>query len=301
MSIKVLLTGHTGYIGAFLAAYLRNHGVSVFTAGRCFSSDYYFDYIADSSISTLSQCPNIDVIIHLATANEVLCRENSIIAKKLTVDGTQCLINFSQAKKVDKFIYISTFHVFGSNTGLLDESVEPRPINFYGTNHLNTEKIVLSSKSLDTLVLRPSNLIGLPYNWRTFNRWTLAPFDFIKQAYLYKTISLKTHGRQIRNWASMDSLCQAILYKISGKLNAHLVHVPGQDLSILDLAKLVKSYYASSRHTPIKIQTPLDYVDLTESVRIFKSSLPMNTTMPDFDSFIASVTNQLQTTIDTHS
>ncbi len=86
-------------------------------------------------------------------------------------------------------------------------------------------------------VLRPANLYGVPADWSQFRRWTLAPFDFARQAAGTGTIRLLSDGSPVRNYVSLDGLADAVMAALLPDA-PRLVHVAGRSWSMLALARL---------------------------------------------------------------
>ena len=80
--------------------------------------------------------------INLAYANvDKAETEDKDLCRRLNVDATQYLFDFSQAKKA-QFIYISTDYVFVGQESFYDEDGKPNPLNVYGKTKYEGEKVV---------------------------------------------------------------------------------------------------------------------------------------------------------------
>lgn len=250
----ILLTGERGYIGNAIAQSLRLTDC-LLTAGRNTQDDFYIDLLTPSTITSLTLPENIDVLIHAAAAHEVVCYQKPIEAFTANVTATRALVEVAIKAKIKHIIYLSTFHVFGNPNGILDETQSPTPKNDYGLTHLLAEQVIeliAPQHGIKVTVLRPANVFGVPTNWATFNRWTLAPFDFIKQAHHNKKIILRNDGAIIRNYVSLSRITETVLEAMNGNLPS-LVHLSGQDLSMHELAILSARVVESIISQPIEI------------------------------------------------
>ncbi len=272
--MKVILTGSSGMVGTAVSQYLGERGVAVLAAGRNASSDLFFDPLATGRREL--SWPPCDAVIHVAAANEIDCRENPADALLINVLGTQIALEECVRKGISKFIYVSTFHVYGAATGLVDENTPPRPIDNYGLTHLFAEQCVelyARKHGLSTTVLRPSNLFGLPRKIDQFNRWTLIPYAFCKEAVATGKVVLKTPGTQLRNFVHLDHLCNAIFNAAGSKLPSQLLNIAGQDTpSVRQFADLVAQRALVILGRTIEVLAPVDTAESQVDPLLFRSA-----------------------------
>ncbi len=255
MSLRVLMTGASGYAGGAIAEVLRAAGITVLTAGRRPADDLAFDLMQPERLSTQTFPQDIDVVVHAAAVHEVLCRHDPVAAYTANVTATRALLELARKSSVRRLIYVSTFHVFGSLDGLIDESRAPQPVNDYGLTHMLAEQIFQTfaqAQQCEVSILRPANLFGTPTNWSNFNRWTLAPFDFVQQAVMTGQIVLRTDGAPVRNYVSLSHLANAVLAAVRGEL-PKVTHVAGQPWSIRALASLAAKAAGSVIGKPVRV------------------------------------------------
>jgi len=222
----VLLTGASGYAGGAIRDGLRAAGMTVLTAGRRADDDVSFDLLHPEGLPALPA--GIDACIHAAAANEVLCRQEPLAAYTANVTATRALAGRLRDAGVRHVLYLSTFHVFGRPAGRLDETAVPEPANDYGLTHLLAEQLLMAhGADFRTTILRPANLFGTPAVWATFSRWTLAPFDFTRQAVGEGALRLLSDGSPVRCYVSLERLLAAVVQGLRGELPA-VTHVSGQ-------------------------------------------------------------------------
>jgi UDP-glucose 4-epimerase len=241
MQEKILLTGASGYAGGVIAGYLRKANIQFLTAGRQATDNLYFDLMQPEKFQEQCFPTGIETCIHVAAIHEVHCKNNCIAAYNANVVATRALIDSAVKAGVKHFIYVSTFHVFGNPSGNLSELAIPSPSNDYGLSHLLAEEMfqfAARQYNVQVTILRPSNLFGVPDDWSTFNRWTLAPFDFVKQALENHQIVLYSDGSPVRNYVSLSFWQNAVINAVTGQL-PQITHVAGQTWSIYELAFLV--------------------------------------------------------------
>lgn len=232
----------------------------MYRAARRLDSDYQFDLNQPEKFPKLETGKSVNVFIHAAAANENGCREKPYESVSQNVIGTKAALDFCVANNIKHFVYISTFHVFGDHTGYIDELTSPKPQNDYGLSHLQAEEYVQMYTRLGYikgLVIRPSNLFGVPEDLINFKRWTLVPFAFCKEAVKFGEIRLNSPGLQERNFVSILDVCKVIYEAISKCEKYPLLHIPGPEtMNIKDLANLVQTVMNKYYQTQITVKIP---------------------------------------------
>jgi UDP-glucose 4-epimerase len=216
--MKYLITGANGFIGSYLSAYLLKSGHQVVALSRSFLPEVKeqlkgaefieSDILSDEFVNLKLQA---DVIVHLASSNDILSRDLSK-GVELSVKGTVNTLNLAVKNKITKYIFYSTLQVYGSElSGYYNEESPVKPENDYAMNHLFGEMYaeMFSRKyDLNVVIVRPSNIFG-SFLSKTINRWTLVPGCFCKEAIEKGTITLMSSGNQNRNFISLEQLSYA--------------------------------------------------------------------------------------------
>lgn len=236
---RVILTGASGYAGAAVLQALRADGIEVITAGRRLEDAIRLDLMNPRAIAEL-RLPQVDACIHAAAAHEVGCRMDPVSAWTANATATRALLTALARASVSRVAYLSTFHVYGSPAGEIDEQCQPVPATDYGMTHLAAEQMVrmyARQVGMRATVLRLTNLYGVPASWHTFDRWSLAPFDFARQAVRDGSIRLLSDGSPVRSYVSLEKLTGTVRAALQDQL-PELTHVSGQPWSMGDLARL---------------------------------------------------------------
>jgi nucleoside-diphosphate-sugar epimerase len=255
MFVKVIITGATGFIGSCLCSCFQNAGHEVVPLARSLPKpelikkeikewmecDVQSDSLPGAKLSA-------DMIIHLASANEVVSRDVKA-GVNISVMGTKNVLDFAVNNRIGKFIFFSTLQVYGTEAqGTISEDTPPTPYNDYGLNHLFAEQYVqmYARKGLVRAgIVRPANVYG-PFTSHTVDRWTPVPACFCREAYLDKTITIMSSGKQLRNFVSLDYVSRTI------EVIAHrfpdscdIINIgSSQTYSIMEVAhKVRKAYY----------------------------------------------------------
>lgn len=148
--MRVLLTGHTGYLGTVMAPVLRNAGHEVvgldsgLFAGCLLgpTPDDPPGFEVDLRDVTLAQLSDIDAVIHLAAlSNDPL----GALAPDLTYDinhrASVRLARLARDAGVARFLYASTCSVYGASggAGLVAEDAPLRPVTPYAESKVLVE------------------------------------------------------------------------------------------------------------------------------------------------------------------
>lgn len=255
-----IISGANGYFGAIATQYFHNQGWKILKATRQESADIYFDLNQPQALAKQQIKGDVDLFIHAAAAHEIACRHQPYRSICQNIVGTKAALDFCVANGIPRFIYLSTFHVFGYPQGNIDENTPPFPNNDYGLSHLQAEDYVQMynrEHNINGTVIRPSNFFGIPANLEQFQRWSLAPFAFCNEAVTAKKITLKTQGFQQRNFISILDICAAINGISAKSLDLPLLHLYGQDtLSIRELAQLVQTVMAQYYYQDVQLIIP---------------------------------------------
>jgi UDP-glucose 4-epimerase len=144
---------------------------------------------------------------------------------------------------VQRFVYLSTAHVYGSLTGRISENTLPRPQHPYATSHRAGEDCVLAAHDaarISGCVIRLSNGYGAPAH-PDVNRWTLIVNDLCRQAVQTKALVLRSAGLQFRDFVTLHDAARAIAHctKLSPEaLGDGLFNVGGEcTMQVIDMAR----------------------------------------------------------------
>lgn len=265
--MKILITGGFGYLGGRIAQYLgeifpkkdicllvRREGQDIPSWAESYDI-VKGDVLDDSSL--LEACRDIDAIIHLAALNEIESEKYPMNALKVNGEGTLRLLNAAIASKVDRFIYFSTFHVYGLNAhGEISENTIPAPVHPYAITHRVAEdfvRMMVQKKKIRGIILRLSNGFGCPSH-AGVNRWSLVFNDFCLQAVLRNKIVLKSSGKQYRDFITLTDIPRCVEHLLKIDTDDLIYNLGGNfSISILDAANLVAERCKKIRGTTPEI------------------------------------------------
>ena len=273
--MNILITGGLGYIGGRIASYLKekksDSRIFLTTRGKNRELPLWtekfivmrMNLLDEDSISDCLKDKDIDVIIHLAALNEIDSMKEPGLALEVNSQGTYKLLSIANEKKINRFVYFSTFHVYGeTSSSVITEETSTRPFHPYATTHRAAEDLVSFFNhyhKMKTLIFRLSNGYGYPMDM-DINRWTLVFNDLCRKAVTSGRIVLKSSGKQHRDFISLHDVARAVyhfLFAVPDKWGDGLYNLGGNcSMSILDVAEKISDLYKTKYKKEIlKIKT----------------------------------------------
>ena len=139
MPRRILLTGASGFIGKALHVHLSTRAdVEVI----CVSRHHGIDLADDNWWQLLPEVP-VDTVIHLAQSTGYRqFPEQATDMRRVNIDATAQLLEWSRLHQVRRFIFSSTGNVYKASTRPLAEHDVTEPASFYGATKLCAEHLV---------------------------------------------------------------------------------------------------------------------------------------------------------------
>ncbi len=223
----VLVTGGLGFIGGRVIPALLATGlyrVRIGSRKQTLSKDIFPAWAAQlecvgydlfSGAGLEAACTGVDAIVHLAALNEGDSTRDPEVALLVTGLGTLKLLRAAEATGVQRFLYFSTAHVYGSPLqGVITEQTLARPGHPYSITHRVAEDFVLAAhdrKTLTGIVARCSNGFGAAADSRA-NCWMLLVNDLCRQAVMQRKLVLKSSGLQWRDFITLHDVGRAVIH-----------------------------------------------------------------------------------------
>lgn len=265
--MRILITGGMGFIGSHLAEAWLAEGASVavlddLSTGSMenvihLKGNKRFSYVIDTVMNEpvlAEQVDQADVIYHMAAAVGVrLIVESPVRTIETNVKGTEILLQIAE-KKRKKVIIASTSEVYGKSTKIPfseddDLVLGPTVIGrwAYACSKAIDEFLAIAyhkEKKLPVVVVRLFNTVGP----RQTGRYGMVIPTFVRQALEGEPITVFGDGSQRRSFTYVADVVGALVkLAYEAKAVGRVFNIGnGKEISILDLAKLVKERTGSS-------------------------------------------------------
>ncbi len=252
--MRVLVTGHQGYIGTVLTPMLLAAGHEV--AGL--DSDLYerctfapggdmpdIPWIRkDIRDVTPGDCLGFDAVLHLAAlSNDPLGNFRPETTFSINYEGTMAVARAAKAAGVGRFVMSSTCSNYGaSGPDFIDETADFNPVTPYGQSKVKSEQelAALADDSFCVTYLRSATAYGLGPRLR----FDLVLNNLVAWAVTTGKIHMKSDGTPWRPITHIKDISQAFLRVLEADPDlvqgeAFNVGVTGHNYQIRDLAKIV--------------------------------------------------------------
>ncbi len=163
---RILITGLNGVVGWNLfcaaAASWEAHGTFRKKYPQFDAAHFHrIDLESDEEVTALFEQIKPDCLIHSWGICDLdVCENFPDMAYRINVEGVKRFLRAAQqCGTVQKFVYISTDHVFNGEKGQYEVGDAPSPIHVYGKTKLEAERLVRES-GLPYLIIRPGLVIG---------------------------------------------------------------------------------------------------------------------------------------------
>ncbi|WP_342305941.1 SDR family oxidoreductase [Methanolobus sp. ZRKC5] len=251
--MKVMVTGHNGYIGSVLCEMLIKEGYSVVG----FDTNYYsectlFDYkndieeinkdIRDVDANDLKE---IDAIIHLAAlSNDPMGALDEKLTEDINYRSTIKLAETAKKVGVRRFLYSSSCSMYGVADGkALNESSPLNPVTAYAKSKVDSELSLakIADDKFSPVYLRNSTAYGLSPKMR----FDLVLNNFVGWAYTTSSIKIMSDGTPWRPLAHIRDISAAFIAALDAPIEnihnqAFNVGSNSENYQIKDVAEIVK-------------------------------------------------------------
>lgn len=268
--MRILLTGATGLIGAEVANRLRAHHPVVTLGRRAGHADTAVDLSEPAQLDGII-LPEAKCLVHCAGVIDEDFKADPMAAYRRATYGAEALVRAAARAGCRRFIYLSSTHVYGTQTGTISEIAPGNPQSHYALAHFCTEQIFRRESAASQgscVVLRPNAVFGLPAHPDTFQRWSLIPFSFPREARDTGRIVLKSSGLQRRNFVSTAAIADIVSRCIDGDLRdaAGIINVLGADTeSVYDFAQRCRRITEEQHGRPCTVERSSAYLEASNA------------------------------------
>ncbi|MBN2604102.1 MAG: SDR family oxidoreductase [Candidatus Thermoplasmatota archaeon] len=263
--MRVLITGHKGYIGSVMVPMFQAEGYDVVGL----DSDLFDGCIfGDSSICNgipnipymrkdirdvkLSDLKNIDAVVHLcALSNDPLGNFNPEVTFEINYKASVKLAKLAKKAGVHRYLYTSSCSVYGAaGTEIVDETSKPNPVTPYGSSKAKSEKEIskLADNDFSPTFFRPATAYGVS----PMLRFDLVLNNLVAWAYTTGIVLLKSDGTAWRPIVHIEDISRAFLAALDSPPD--LIHnqifnvgITEENYRVRELANIAKETVPNSK------------------------------------------------------
>ncbi len=251
--MKILVTGHLGYIGTVLTPMLLEHGHEVVGLDSdLYERCTYGDGIVD--VPTIRkdirdvepyELEGFDAVLHLAgLSNDPLGDLNADLTYDINYHASVKLAKLAKAAGVSRFLFSSSCSTYGaSGDDFITEAATFNPVTPYGHSKVMVEKDLagLADDDFTPTFLRNATAYG--YSPRI--RFDLVLNNLVAWAFTTGAVRLKSDGTPWRPVVHIEDISRAfvaILHAPRGKVHnqAFNVGITAENYQIREIAEIVK-------------------------------------------------------------
>jgi nucleoside-diphosphate-sugar epimerase len=171
--VKILVTGHHGYIGSVTAPFLARAGHDVVGLDTFYYRDCDFGWGeampsigADVRDVTIDMLAGFDAVVHLAAlSNDPIGDLNPDWTYAINLAGSVSLARKAREAGVARFVFASSCSMYGASDTdeLLDESAPLRPLTPYAESKVRAEEQLaeLAADGFSPVYMRNSTVYGV--------------------------------------------------------------------------------------------------------------------------------------------
>ena len=228
--MKVLVTGHRGYIGSVLVPLLlardhEVHGLDTDLFRACtFDGELAVipEVIGDVRDATIDAVKGFDAIIHLAgLSNDPLGDYNPSLTEDINHQGSARLARLAKEAGVKRFLFASSCSNYGGGgQDFLDENARFNPVTPYGVSKVEVERAVgpMADDDFSPTFLRASTAYGMSPRIR----FDLVVNNLTAWAFTTGEVHLKSDGSPWRPLVHVEDIARA--YVAILEADRELVH-----------------------------------------------------------------------------
>lgn len=176
------VTGACGFLGIHVAGLLLDGGWNVIaydqsnaTAGELTARGAVFveGSITDACAVMTALPEKVDAVFHVAGNTSLWSGKNAGQTRD-NVEGTRTMVQAALSKKAGRFIYTSSFAVYGFHDKVITEDTtrraEQSKINYFISKFYAEQEVTKGiEEGLDAVILNPANIMG-PYDYRSWSQ-----------------------------------------------------------------------------------------------------------------------------------
>ena len=287
--MRVLVTGHLGYIGAHMTEVLRQEGhtvcgvdLNLFQASEWMPASAPDESVTDD-FRNLDQrdLEGFDAIIHLASiCNDPMGAFAPELTQQINLDGTLYLARIAKSARVPRFLFASSCSLYGkTDDRMLNETDSVEPLTVYGTTKYEAEQALsaMADESFSPVYLRNATAYGASPRLRL----DLLVNNLCARAFASRELRIISDGTPWRPFVHCRDIARAFVHLAQAPVEkvhdlAFNVGTTAENFCVRDVASLVMEAVPGCR-TVYLDQVSADARDYKVDFSKFA------TTFPDFE------------------
>jgi len=258
--LRVLVTGHEGYIGVVLVSLLREAGHDVVGFDSCLFKDCTFGSdplpvplirkdVRDAATSDLE---GFDAVLHLAgISNDPLGDLNPECTLEINHRASVRLAELAKQAGVSRFIFSSSCSTYGAaGDDLLDEEADFNPVTSYGVSKVRVEQDVarLADANFSPTFLRNATAYGVSCRLRA----DLVLNNLVGWAVATGRVLIKSDGTPWRPIVHIEDISRAFVAALEASRKvvhgqAFNVGITEENYRVRELAEIVRETVPNCR------------------------------------------------------
>ena len=234
---RLIILGHSGFIGSHIEKYYREQYPEVEILGRSFPA---LDLTSMDDVSALKLFFDMNTAVVMLSMLKKEHGDNLYNFLK----NIQMVINLCKVmeeRPVKSFVYFSSAAVYGEeihNTNITEET-QIQPTSYYGlakyTNERLLYKIINPLENSNLIILRPTVIYGHG------DQPCYGPSGFVKAVLENKNITLWGDGNELRDFVFIDDVVKIIHELMIQSYNGILNIATGKSYSFVDILNIINS------------------------------------------------------------
>jgi dihydroflavonol-4-reductase len=261
LSTKVLVTGGTGFLGAYVIKEMVQKGFAVsvlrrsnklpaFIASKIFNDVSWIEGdILDVTVLEEAM-EGVDIVIHAAAKVSFSSSQKAALFQT-NIEGTANVVNAAIACQVPRLIHISSVAAIGrtKNGDLVNETKQwvddKRNTNYAVSKHLAEMEVWRGvGEGLSAVIVNPSTIIG-------FGDWNASSSTIFKS--VYQEFPWYTEG--INGFVDVEDVARLIVMLLETGVESERFILNGENASIHKLFDLIADGFGKKR--PTRKATPM--------------------------------------------